>query len=492
MATLGNKLITKQMSWLANMTEQNHLGSNLLAKPYQMRTVMDKLFSAQNYYCDNPLSSMLMGNSLTEEYIGNTEWEWELDGANTRPLVCLENIEPASNTTPGKYGKTFRIKLDENWYLPGDYIHPGTSNKKFQLRVQSNPVPHGEGWAYEVVMASGEHKDFLPLQYLTYGQQWGKLFSKYEEAANQSGSTVFSTPLAFKNRTSLYRKEYRITGLASTEVLSVAIPYYEKGSKKPKFATNWLKYAEAEYWMQWYRELERGLWYSRSSDTVIGSNGRPVRSGAGLQEQLEDSHIHRYSVLTAKLIEEYLMDIFYSRKAPGKGRHVKGYTGEYGMLIFHRAIQDWANKSGFIKNIEVYTNKVSSEYHSNALEAGYQFVRYSMANGATLELIHNPLYDDRDINFEIDPVTGFPMESQRITFLDFSGEAGKSNMKVMKKKDGFAFTYIEGMYGPYGPKKGGSSAHSGSYYEMHVEDLMNLHIHDVSKCGELILSRESF
>ena len=252
-----------------------------------------------------------------------------------------------------------------------------------------------------------------------------------------------------------------------------------------------MKYAEAEYWSQWYRELERGLWYSRSSDTVIGSNGRPVRSGAGLQEQLEDSHIHRYSVLTAKLIEEYLMDIFYSRKAPGKGRHVKGYTGEYGMLIFHRAIQDWMNKSGFIKNVEVFTDKVSSPLHANAMGAGYQFVRYSMANGATLELIHNPLYYDRDINFEIDPVTGFPMESQRITFLDFSGsENGKSNMKVMKKKDGFAFTYIEGLYGPYGPKKGGSSAHSGSYYEMHVEDMMNLHINDVTKCGELILTRD--
>jgi hypothetical protein len=81
-----------------------------------------------------------------------------------------------------------------------------------------------------------------------------------------------------------------------------------------------------------------------------------------------------------------------------------------------------ASKSSFIKNVEVYTNKVQSDVHTNALEAGYQFVKYNMANGASLELIHNPLYDDREINFEIDEVTGFPIESQRITFLDFSGE----------------------------------------------------------------------
>jgi hypothetical protein len=211
--------------------------------------------------------------------------------------------------------------------------------------------------------------------------------------------------------------------------------------------------------------------------------------GPGIQEQLEDSHQHRYSHLTAKLIEEYLQDIFYSRVKPGAGRQVKGFTGEYGMLQFHRAIQDWQNKSGFIKNIEVYTNKVTNSVHTNSLEAGYQFVKYNMANGASLELIHNPLYDDREINFEIDEVTGFPIESQRITFLDFSGESKNSNIKIMNKKDGFAFTYVEGMYGPYGPKNGGSSAHSGSYYEMHVEKSCGIHIHDITKCGELILSR---
>ena len=59
-----------------------------------------------------------------------------------------------------------------------------------------------------------------------------------------------------------------------------------------------------------------------------------------------------------------------------------------------------------------------------------------MANGAELELIHNPLYDDREINFEIDPITGYPTESMRFTFLDFSdeGNAVPGNIKYMKRK----------------------------------------------------------
>ena len=111
---------------------------------------------------------------------------------------------------------------------------------------------------------------------------------------------------------------------------------------------SWIKYAEVEYWMQWYRELELGYVYSRSTDTVLGANGRPIYSGPGIQEQLEDSHIYRYSHLSTTLIEEYLMDIFYGRVKPGKGRSIKAFTGEYGMILFHRAIQDWQNKSGFM------------------------------------------------------------------------------------------------------------------------------------------------
>lgn len=486
MATLGSKLITKEMEWNANMTEQSHLGKALIAKPHKFAGVMDQLFSAQNYYSDNPILSMMMGGKSTEETIASTEWEWELKGASTRPLVIVENVLPSSETKPGAFRTTFKIKLDENWFLPGDVIGPGTADKKYQYRVMDECIPHGDGFLYSLRMMTDDNTAFLPVKYLEAGTQWSKLYSIYEEGAEQSGSTQFSLPISLRNKMSKFRKQYKITDYASTEVLAVAVP-----DSKGKFHQSWIKYAEVEYWMQWYKELERGAWFSRSTDTVMGANGRPVRSGPGIQEQLEDSHLHRYTHLTAKLIEEYLMDIFYSRTKPGSAaRQVKGFTGEYGMLLFHRAIQDWSNKNGFVKNVEVYTNKVQSELHSNAQEAGFQYVKYHMANGASLELIHNPLYDDREINNEIDPVSGFPVQSQRITFLDFTGDTSKSsNIKLINKKDGFAHTYIEGLYGPYGPKKSGSSAHSGSYYEMHVEKSCGVHINDVTKCGELILSR---
>ena len=484
MATTGSKLIIRRQQWHANMTELNHLGAALLIKPEKIKKTMDTLFSAQYYYSDNPLSSMLMGKKITEEEIDTYEWEWDLKGASTRPLVVLEDIDP-TDTTKGKWGNTFRLKLDENWFIPGDVIYPGSTNKKFQARVEDFPVKHGNGWVYTLRLMTDDQQLFIPQKYFQPGTQWAKLYSVYAEGADQSGSTQFSTPITLRNRMWKLRKQYKITADADNAVLAVAIP-----TPDGKYVSSWIKYAEAEYWRQWYRERERAIWYMRSTDTVLDSNGRPIRSGPGIQEQLEDSNIHYYTHLTARLIEEYLMDIFYSRVKPGQRKEVVGFTGEYGMLAFHRAVMDWMNKNGFIKNVEVFTNKVKSEYHPNALEVGFKIVKYTMATGISLRLVHNPLYDDREINFEIDPITGYPLESQRITFLDFTGGEGyDSNVKLKRKRKGYAFGYVEGLYGPYGPSKGKSSAHAGEYYEMHVSETFGIHIHDVTKCGELILAR---
>ncbi len=474
MPTLG-KIPHKKAQWMANMTEQNHLGAALMAKPAQLSVVMDKLFSAQNVYAENPLSSQMLG---ADKIIDTTSWEYQMKGADSKPAVVIENI---SGSDAGKYGREFKIKLDIDHFLPSDVIAPG--NKDFQCRVQADRVKSGNGFIYTLAIMTEDQNASIPAKYLAPGAKWVKLFSAGSEGNKQRGSTVFNTPITFSNHTGKLGKQYSVTDYASTEVLRV-MAQDSKGKSHP----SWVRYAEVEFWLQWYREQERALWYSKSTSS-IDSNGRPVRSFPGIQEQLKDGHTYTYNQLTSKLIEEFLMDIFFGRKKPG-GNKVKGFTGSYGLQAFHRAISDLArSQSGFIQlQDNIKDMKVGSKYHDNALGYGYQFTRYRMANGIELELIYNPLYDDPEIHTDIDPLTGQPYESQRITFLDFAGEsAGESNIMKVKKKDGYAFAYIEGLYGPYGPSKGGRAATPFAGYEMHVEDTFGLQITDVTKTGELIL-----
>lgn len=483
MSKVVNRLRVQAMPWHANMTELNHLGKALLTKPEKIQPKITQLFTSYRY-SDNPLTKRLSG--LHERTLNTQEWEWELKGASTRPLICIERMESASNTTVGKFKQQFRLKLDEDWYIPGDIISPGSSDKRIQARVQQQPLKHGQGFIYTCELMTEDQQLFVPERFMEAGVPWTKLYSQYEEGAEQSGSTQFSAPLSLRSRMSRLRKHYRITGDAAQEVLGVSIQ-----TPEGRWVDSWIKYAEAEYWSQWYREREIMYWYSRSTETVKGGTGRAVRTGPGIQEYLEDSHVHRYSVLTARLIEEYLMDIFYGRVRPGAGRKIEGYTGEYGMIQFHRAIDAWsANRPGFIRVVDSnFIGKDNSEYSSNALTAGYQFTRYVMANGAELKLIHNPLYDDRNLNSEIDPISGYPMESQRITFLDFSNGEGGSNIELVKRKNSFKSGYVCGLQSPYGPTNNGPMAHTGDYYEVHMQEQIGVHMTDATRCGELILSR---
>jgi len=77
----------------------------------------------------------------------------------------------------------------------------------------------------------------------------------------------------------------------------------------------------------------------------------------------------------------------------------------------------------------------------------------------------------------------------RFTFLDFSGEAASSNIKMMSKKNSFRLGYVAGLANPYGPNSGDLMSHSGNYYEMHVEKQCGIHVNDITRCGELILAR---
>lgn len=477
-----NDMVIRQMPWHANMTELNHLGKAMHIKPQVFGSKIDQLFSSY-VYSDNSLSQRLIGSGRVEQAESN-DWTWTLKGAPVRPLVVMENYSAPGTAKPGQYNAPILLKYDHDDWSPGDIVSPG--KPQVQARIQSKvPAQNGNGSIYTLVLYGAKKpSDHLDPKYLVKGAKWNKLFSQYEEGAQEAGSVQFSTDMELKNRLSRYRKRYGITGDAFNTVLAVKM----KASNGQPVNT-WIRYAEVEYWQQWYRELERGIWYSREDSKVKGSTGRSIYSGPGIQQQLDKSFRHYYSTLTGKLIQEFVMDIVYSRTKPGEKRNFLAITGEYGMMEFNRvALQDLKNL-GFVLSDEYFVQRTSGPYHQNSLAVGGQFVEMRLFNGAIMTLMHNPLYDDPTINTEIDPVTGYPSESMRYTFLDVAGEGKNSNINLVKRKNGYKLAYVNGMVSPWGPVVGESSSHDGDYYTMTCQDQRGVHIHDISRCGELILNR---
>ena len=79
-------------------------------------------------------------------------------------------------------------------------------------------------------------------------------------------------------------------------------------------------------------------------------------------------------------------------------------TGEIGLLLFHRLVEDWMSKIGIKKELKINTNV--------GVEEG-QYTKYSLANGKNILLLHDPELDLRE-GQEIDDETGFPIKASTL------------------------------------------------------------------------------
>ena len=79
-------------------------------------------------------------------------------------------------------------------------------------------------------------------------------------------------------------------------------------------------------------------------------------------------------------------------------------TGEIGLLLFHRLVEDWMSKTGIKKELKINTNV--------GVEQG-QYVKYLLANGKNILLLHAPELDLRE-GQEIDDETGFPIKASTL------------------------------------------------------------------------------
>jgi hypothetical protein len=128
----------------------------------------------------------------------------------------------------------------------------------------------------------------------------------------------------------------------------------------------------------------------------IGKSGSPIKTGAGILEQMEVSNTIYYNNFSLKLIE----DLLYSLSASKLGFNERTfviYTGERGAIQFHKevlkTVSGWTQ---FVidNNSTKVIDKTQSQLHSNALSAGFQFTEFKAPNGVHVKIEVDPWYDD--------------------------------------------------------------------------------------------------
>lgn len=485
MATKINRLQVRKTRFdSTRMTDLNHWSVTMAKAPTVFEPVHRALFASKtnnlNLSQGNILES-LFGLNKTK-YIDDLEWGWKMKATGFRPITIIENR--TAGQTPGKGRQLIKVLVDVDLAAIGETWSPGSSDKT-QVVLVKDKKKEGRNYLYTLQTYVGGMENYIRPAYLSPGTKWTRYFAMRGEAAESGGFVERGSDIEYTNRLVKLRKQYKVTDYGAQAVLEIA---FECNGKT---YTSWMDWQHAEYQAAMNKELAIHAMYSRLADQPIPDpdSGYPINPGAGIEQQIEfGGNVEGYTTLTAELVESFFDKIVYSRINPGDLGEVIGYSGHYGMKMFHKALDIWTGGRAIVKNSSEFTSKTQG-VHNNSLRVGYQFVTYDLPNGGSFKLIHNPLNDDKSIHRDIDPLTGYPLQSQTITILDVTGGNGDSiskndNIKLVRKNKVHGTTIVEGRVGP-GGTIAKNPTHSGDYYRVDFSDSVGVQITDPTITGEL-------
>ena len=483
--TVLNELQIYRTKYDSDLVDENTISQAMLSAPHQVSTALSYIFGIRN----ESVLNFLTGGTGRTMYIENREYEWDVMIEAEKPVTILDakwqGSAISSTDTPGLNGTPIQVWVAEKFFGVGAIVE--FDNKVYQARVMSEPYQDGHLWVYTLQVANGQAASYIMPSLLTNGCQLSSAGSAYEEFSNEADIITYQTPFKLRNHLTTMRLKYDITGSAYATVMVIEMrdPLTKKRTKY------WADYQEWLALRKWYKMIDYQLVYEQyasnadSSAMIKGTNGRPVYRGAGLLQQISPSNRRYYTKLTAELLEDFLFDLSYNILGQGERKFV-ALTGEMGMKELDRVLREKA--SGYQL---VDTHFVSGSGQELTLQG--QFTTYKMLNGIELTLKHFPLYDNTYHNRQLHPVSGKPVESYRMTFIDFGMRDGESNvMKVARTGREMVMWHTGGSVSPAGFSKSISTLRSDGRdgYTVHFLGEMGIMMKDPTTSGELILDVE--
>lgn len=484
---LLNSLQLYRTKWFSDLVDENMLANALLTEPYKVSTVLSYIFG--RFDQGNIIDYITNGSGKTIT-VENRQYEWnvmiEHDKAISIRDAKIDNTAVQSTDVPGINQQPIQLWLEEKWFGPGAILE--FDDKEFQVRVIGQPWQDGNEWVYTVVVADGQPESYIPPSLLATGKQVSRTGSAYEEYSDEADIVNYQTPFKLRNHLTTMRMTYDITGDAYSSVMVIAI----RDPKTKKSTFYWSAYQEWVALRQWYERLDRMTMYSKynaDSKGVVhlqGTNGRPVYIGAGLLQQISPANRSYYTTLTLDTLDTFLTDLSYNILGQGERKFI-ALTGEMGMREFDRVLRAKATSFSLVDN-----HFVSGS--GQELVLGGQFVTYKGLNGIELTLKHFPIYDNPVFNRKKHPKTGKPLESYRMTFIDFGNRDGESNLrKVVRKDREMVMWHVAGAVAP-------GSGHSKSIttlranakdgYQVNFLSEQGIMLGDPTTSGELICDAE--
>jgi hypothetical protein len=376
---------------------------------------------------------------------GKDEYEWSMVGNTYVPATVTQDLLGA-NVTPGKGNSTFRLALDKDWYAEPVLLKTEDSNAPL-IRIIGEPRSLGNNsWEYTCEVQSSNPNDYISpdvlqpgrtlidistsvsnsMNYKFGGDQYAQMFKlrsvvgAYSRGLTIDDRTIRAEIAARKKGMRMNKEGYDGVGVGYVFNQDFDDPKTRQRINQGVFITM----AEAKLLNRVEQDREYAMEFGREQTTTDSDTGRATKVAPGWRQIVQDGHYKMHNgSLSLSDIYEYLSVIFFGRSTFAD-RHIRIITGEGGLLYMNRLLQ---KEFGSVLSVDTtIINKEKSDYNSNAYSYGRQFVKWIAPNGIIVELVYDPIKDNKAIFPELAPGSIYPIESFCMDIMDF----GKSDQRA--------------------------------------------------------------
>lgn len=477
-----SRLQIVEPKYWSNLTRESHLGWLGLTEPEMINNWVDRIYEV-NYGADNIVSFI---DKFPIHYVSQDgPYRWRIQGSDERniPLVKASLTETgtaiSATDTPG-IGRSIFFMFFAERYFEATSVLVGERPNDYSLRVLEDPVQVGNNWRIKVQLITGDDELFLPYEELQVATRWSEEYGLVEQELSKRGNSVHHVaPYMMENTLSSIRKNYDVPGnmISQGKNKPLAFSFIDQDGKQH---SRWIDKLGWDFMTQFRRDKARLLMYGKSNKLAdgaygnFGESGNVIKSGFGLNEQMEGGNILYYNDFDLDMLTDFAMGLSVG-KLPEDSREFVLSTGEYGAYQFHKAASE---KASGITYLQSDHNLAKLGVNKMQLEEG-QFLNYLSVNGISFKIMIDPMKDDPVRNKMTHPSGGLA-SSYEYDIYDFGTTNGQSNIqRVAVEGEEEFFAYIPGMRNPFTPynknkepKHASSSVDGYSVYKQFIGGIM--------------------
>jgi hypothetical protein len=436
MRGINQKLVVREQRF----SSEHHRDTNAFyneqfgGKPDTLTTNITYLLgdSAKMY----PLTTMqgyseMLGNSITKK-VKDIQYDFPVMGRFDK---AAEIAETPASLTPEDLGlgrSLFKLRFKDKWLKRYQIIE---SPNGVQCYVQDDPIAIGPNtWEYTVELAALPTTASLPPSEVVAGSLWIALFTpvSWERSRGSESNVVY--PGKVKNQMSFIRKSMSWGSMQNLDrVMDFTI---KQANGTP--TNGWMSWFMFQFEKAWMEECEHYYWYARyNREAETGQvsltsafNGEVVPIGSGILEQIQNWST--YTELSYDFLQNMLTNAYFGM-SDTDNMSITLYTGTGGRREFDRAMRQRGATVFDQLSLVAEADKFIEGSGYNLTLTGFFDAAYFI-DGYYVKLKHAPIFDKGRMALKSPkhPVTGLPMESYRMVFIDDGNYDGNTNLQFIE------------------------------------------------------------